>query len=72
MLESPSKVSWQVLVSGGIRATTGLKPPVVVVKEQTNVTSGTDVQEKLIFSTEMYSRTYLQAHALSDPRDETR
>ena len=31
------------------------KPPVVIVKEQTNVTSGTDVQEKLISASEVFA-----------------
>ncbi|MBP72908.1 MAG: hypothetical protein CMA70_04920 [Euryarchaeota archaeon] len=31
------------------------RPPVVIVKEQTNVTSGTDVQEKLIAASEVFA-----------------
>ena len=31
------------------------KPPVVIVKEQTNVTSGTDVQEKLISASDVFA-----------------
>ena len=31
------------------------KPPVVIVKEQTNITSGTDVQEKLIAASEVFA-----------------
>ena len=31
------------------------KPPVVIVKEQTNITSGTDVQEKLITASEVFA-----------------
>ena len=31
------------------------KPPVVIVKEQTNITSGTEVQEKLITASEVFA-----------------
>ena len=31
------------------------KPPVVIVKEQTNITSGTDVQEKLIAASDVFA-----------------
>ena len=31
------------------------KPPVVIVKEQTNVTNGTDVQEKLISASDVFA-----------------
>ena len=31
------------------------KPPVVIVKEQTNITSGTEVQEKLIAASEVFA-----------------
>ena len=31
------------------------KPPMVIVKEQTNVTSGTDVQEKLISASDVFA-----------------